>query len=77
MCSSKLMVLLISLHFESVIVTVDWLGEPNIIPVGSEDGSMVRKNSSLSSSKLSVVMLTLNKTIVLPAGNVTLYGPKL
>ena len=36
---------------------------------------MLRLNVSLLSNMLSLVILTSNRILVLPAGNITLYGP--
>ena len=56
--------------------TVALPGLPRVTPVGSEDGSMVTVKSSLPSTTLSSVIGTSNGTVVVLAGNVTVYGPE-
>jgi len=45
-------------------------------PLGSEDEIIVRSNCSLGSNILSSIIVTLNETLVIPAPNVTVYGPE-
>jgi len=54
--------------------TVALPGIPRVMPSGSEDGLIVRVKSSSSSNKSSFIG-TSNGTLVVPAGNVTVYGP--
>ena len=56
-----------------IIITV--LGLSMTIPSGNESVLIVRLKFSLSSSKSSSYIKTLNDIVVIPAGNVTLYGP--
>jgi len=58
------------------MVTVALPGLPRVISPGSEDGSIVRSKSSSSSNVLSSNIGTGNGTLVVPAGNVTGYGPE-
>ena len=71
------MTFIIYLPSSSIIVIVLLLGIPTVtLPLlGSVDGSTVRTNFSLLSNILSSIIITLNKAVILPAGNVTLYGP--
>ena len=58
------------------MVTVVSPGVPRVIPVGSEDGSIVSiKFSSLSTISSSLIGI-LNITMVVPGGNMTVYGPE-
>jgi len=57
------------------MVTVALPGSPRVTSSGSEDSSIVRVKSSSSSNMLSSVIGTSNGTLVVPAGNVTVYGP--
>ena len=43
--------------------------------MGSEDGSIVSVKVSLASDIVSLIIGISNGTVVVPAGNVTLYGP--
>ena len=50
---------------------------PSITYSGSESSVIIRLKVSLSSNKLSLLIVILNDTLVTPARNVTLYGPEL
>ena len=56
--------------------TVALPGLPRVTPVGSEDSSMVTVKSSLPSTTLSSVIGISNETVVVSAGNVTVYDPE-
>ena len=60
----------------STMVTVANPGLPRVTPEGSELWSIVRVNSSLLSSMVSLLIGTSNVIVVTPAGNVTVYGPE-
>ena len=63
-----------NLQSSSNMVTVAWLRSPIL---GSEDWSIDRIKFSFTSTTLSSLIVTVNEVRVLPAGNVTLYGPVL
>ena len=48
---------------------------PTLTLLGSEDGLMVRINSSSFSNMLSLIIGTSNEAVVVPADNMTSYGP--
>ena len=57
------------------MVTVTLPGVPIITSLRSDDILMASSNVSLASKILSLVINTLNVAVVIPAGNVTEYGP--
>ena len=65
-----------SLQSSSTIVTVALSGLPSVTPSGSENGSIVILKSSLPSNVLSSFIETSNGTLIVPAGNVIVYGPE-
>jgi len=67
-----------SLHLQSSssIVAVRVALDDGVSLLGSEDGLMVRLNDSLTSNTLSSIIEILNEALVIPAVNVTLYGPE-
>jgi len=69
---------LISVHLQSSsnIVAIRVALDDSVTVLGSEDGSMVRLNVSLASNILSSLIGTVNKVLLLPAVNVTVYGPE-
>ena len=50
-------------------------GLPRVTPSGSKDGLILTVKSSLPSNMLSSVIGTSNGALVVPTGNVTVYGP--
>jgi len=50
---------------------------PTLTPAGRVDGLIVRRKFSLPSDILSLVITTSNETLVIPAANLTEYGPEL
>ena len=58
-----------------IITTVAWAGSAVEALTGKEDELMVSRNVSLCSSVSSSLTETLNCMLVIPAGNVTAYGP--
>ena len=66
-----------SLLSSSSIVTVVLAGSPTVTSVGREEELIARVKVSFLSHKLSSFIPTLNETLVIPAGNVTVYGPEL
>ena len=54
------------------IVTVAWSILPSVTFVGSEFSIIVRLKVSIISNTVSLIIVTLNDTLVTPAGNVTL-----
>ena len=71
-----IMTKVIQIYLQSTIVTVALSGLPTVIPVGSEDGSIVSIKFSLFSMIVSSFIGIPNGIIVIPEGNVTLYGPE-
>ena len=59
-----------------MMVTIAWLGLSTVNPLGSDDESIRRSKVSLSSRILSSIIGAPNGTLVTPAGNMTVYGPK-
>ena len=59
------------------MVTVASPGSPTVTSVGSEDGLIVILKFSLLSYIPSLFIGILNETVVIPAGNVTGYGPEI
>jgi len=49
---------------------------PMVTALGSEDGSIERLKYLVSLNVSSLFMLTSNEAVVIPAGNVTSYGPE-
>ena len=64
-----------NLQSSSTMITVASLGAPSVTPLGSDELIASIKFSSISNI-ISSVIGTLNVTIVIPAGNVTAYGPE-
>ena len=60
------------------MVTAVLFGLPSVIVtlLSNEIILIISLNSSLRSSMLSSFIITLNDTLVSPAGNVILYGPE-
>ena len=65
-----------NLQSSSIIVTTADPGIPTVPPVGSEDESIVSIKFSLPSNIISLFIGISNGTLVIPAGNVTVYGPE-
>ena len=57
------------------IITVAWLVSPVVKLDGREYILIIRSKVSLLSKMSSLVIKTLNKALVIPAGIVTVYGP--
>ena len=58
------------------MVTVALPGLPRVIPLGSKDETIIRVKFSLVSTVSSLTMGISNKELVIPAGNLTMYGPE-
>lgn len=56
--------------------TEDVPGFP-LVTLSGSPGKIIRLNVSLFSNTLSSMIKTLNETLVIPAGNTTVYGPGL
>ena len=67
---------IIDLPSSSTIVIADTLRLPRVTSLGSEVESIISLKSSLFSNTLSSFIGTLSKAVVIPAVNVTLYGPE-
>ena len=48
-----------------------------MVSCGSDTESMIRSKFSFLSNMLSLISGILNETLVIPAGNVMLYGPEM
>ena len=57
------------------MVTLALLGLPRLTPVGNVVRIIVRSKFSVLSNMLSLFIGTPNEVLVVPAGNVTVYGP--
>ena len=64
-----------NLQSSSTMMTVASLGAPTVTPLGSDELIASIKFSSISNI-ISSVIGTSNEAIVIPAGNVTVYGPE-
>ena len=76
LCSTFQFLSIIYLPLSSTIVTVIWLWSPISTLLGREEGLIVRVNDSGASNKLSLMIWTFNKALILSAGIVTLNGPE-
>ena len=59
------------------MVTVALSGLLILTPLGNEERLILICISSLVSNILSSIIVILNEAVVIPAGNVTVYGPEI